>query len=103
MISLEVLPWNGKTLYLIDYVDLTFKEHPVDVSEVAIIARALGTMQKGHRKVCDNLEEVRRFIDIYLEHLGLYMAKHPPPEGGWIWNSVETLSVQTGEHAIKEN
>lgn len=89
MLSLEILRWKGKTLFLIDYIDLTFKQHPVDVSEVAIVARAFGTIQTGRRKVCENLEEVQKFMDTYLEHLYLYLEKEPPPEGGWIWSKQE--------------
>jgi len=83
MLSFEILPWKGKTCFLVSYIDLSLKEH--SVNETTIVLRALRKHQEDCSELFDTIDEAKAFMDTYLEHLKLYFAKQPPPEGGWIW------------------
>ena len=76
VLSFEIVPYEDKTLYLVDFVELTHENQPY------------------RRAIFDDLKDTKDFIDAYLEHFALFMAKCPEPEGGWIWSHVPTNVVQ---------
>lgn len=76
MLSFEIVPYEDKTLYLVDFVELT------------------QINQRYRRAIFDDLKEAKDFIDTYLEHFALFMAKCLEPESGWIWSNVHTNVVQ---------
>ena len=89
MLSFEILPWEGRTTFLVSYLDLTLKQHQ-DRSEFAVVARALSQDScANQRKQFDTLENAKAFMDTYIEHLGLYLEKKPAPASGWIWEQKE--------------
>ena len=83
MLSFEILPWEGKTCFLVSYIDLNFKEH--SVNDTTIILRALGKHQEGCNQLFDTIDQAKAFMDTYLEQLKLYLARQPAPVNGWIW------------------
>lgn len=86
MLTFEIVPFQGETLYLVDYVDLTLKAHTSDMTELEIVSRALGPALKGRRKTFETLSEAKTFIDTYIEHFALYMAECSEPKDKWIWS-----------------
>ena len=95
MLSFEILPWEGKTCFLVSYIDLSLKEHTVN--ETTIILRALRKHQEDCTKLFDTIDQAQAFMDTYLEHLKLYLAKQSPPKDGWVWARKETQIAVYGD------
>lgn len=72
LLSFEIVPYEGKTLFLVDYVDLTHQP--------LVVYR---------RVIFEDLEKAKKFIATYLSHFGLWMSSKPCPVEKWIWSQVE--------------
>jgi len=69
MLNLELVPCRGQTLAIVSYVDLT-TTYPL--------------IEK--RKIFDDLDEAREFINHYIDDLKVYIAGDPiDPTKKWIW------------------